>query len=164
MLHIAGGNGAGKTTLLRALLGLHREWEGEVTWTLDGPPAYVSHAVGLHGGLTLAENLRWHGALRGRRLADGDISRALAAFGLEGLGQRLCGRLSQGQRKRGNLARLLVAPASCWALDEPAALLDAEGLAALHRLMQQHREAGGGILITSHQPLGMDGVQTLELG
>lgn len=164
ILHIRGGNGTGKTTLLKALLGFYTEYEGQIEWRLDEPPAYVSHAAGLSDNLTVAENLHWYAELCGQRLSSEDLARALAALGLEGMGHRLGSTLSQGQKKRANLARLLVAPRTCWVLDEPASALDADGITILHGLLRRHRDGGGGIIITSHQPLDLEGVKTLALG
>ncbi|MGI9323274.1 MAG: heme ABC exporter ATP-binding protein CcmA [Pseudomonadales bacterium] len=163
LLHVKGSNGAGKTTLLKILLGFYTEYEGEVAWSLEEPPAYISHAAGIKNNLTVAENLRWHCELSGSQPAPDRMELALAALGLQGLAQRLGGSLSEGQRKRANLARLLVAPRACWILDEPTAGLDANGSTMLHQLLAQHRASGGAAIVTSHQPMTADQIKTLDL-
>ena len=72
--------------------------------------------------------------------------------------------LSAGQRQRAALARVVASGAPLWLLDEPANGLDADGLARLDAAMAAHRAAGGAILAASHQPLALDGAQTVALG
>lgn len=65
--------------------------------------------------------------------------------------------LSQGQRRRGALARLaLERQAALWILDEPYDALDTDGLAAVNRLLREHLARGGSVLLTSHQHVGTD--------
>jgi heme exporter protein A len=84
--------------------------------------------------------------------SDDDIERALAAVSLAGQEERPVGALSAGQQRRVALARLLVSPARLWLLDEPFTALDSSGCDWLDEQIQQHVEAGGGLIFTSHQP------------
>ena len=61
--------------------------------------------------------------------------------------------LSQGQKRRTALAQLVLARARLWVLDEPAAALDAAGIAWLAAELDAHLESGGVAVVTSHQPL-----------
>ena len=72
--------------------------------------------------------------------------------------------LSTGQRKRAALARVIASEAPLWLLDEPANGLDTDGLDRLEAAMAGHRAGGGAILAASHQPLALDGAQTVRLG
>ena len=64
--------------------------------------------------------------------------------------------LSQGQRRRAALARLAVSAAlPLWILDEPFAALDAVAVELVRSLAGQHLAAGGMLVITSHQDLGL---------
>ena len=51
--------------------------------------------------------------------------------------------------------RLFLIDAQAWILDEPFSAIDAIGVQALEARMQAHVEAGGVMVITSHQPLNM---------
>ena len=63
-------------------------------------------------------------------------------------------RLSQGQRQRLALARLLLSPhRPLWLLDEPSAALDTEGSTLLDTLLEEHLEGGGSALIATHLPV-----------
>ncbi|MBS0194307.1 MAG: heme ABC exporter ATP-binding protein CcmA [Proteobacteria bacterium] len=155
-LLVTGGNGAGKTTLLRVLAGLLRASEGELRW--QGEPcaalpaesiAFVGHHPGHKADLSTLDNLRYAAGLHGCR-ASASPTAALASVGLAGYEDTPAGRLSAGQRKRLSLARLLLAPASLWLLDEPYANLDRDGMALVDHLLSRHLQDGGAALITTH--------------
>ncbi|HEY8352383.1 MAG TPA: AAA family ATPase, partial [Sphingomonadales bacterium] len=71
--------------------------------------------------------------------------------------------LSAGQQRRAAIARLLLQPASLWLMDEPTVGLDARSLDDLTRLMAEHVEAGGAIMVATHQPLDLPSMQDLDL-
>lgn len=159
LLHVAGSNGSGKTTLLRALCGLSRPSAGEVRW--QGASiralgeayrrclAFVGHSDGIQGELTASENLRVTVRLSGDN--EKQVQQALACLGLAPASELPAKLLSQGQKRRLALARLLAAPRVLWILDEPFSGLDARSAATLHELLAEHLAAGGLVVITSHQ-------------
>ncbi|MEW5248543.1 cytochrome c biogenesis heme-transporting ATPase CcmA [Microbulbifer discodermiae] len=167
-LQIQGANGTGKTTLLRTLTGSAGGYRGEIRWRgrslPGGLPAlresllYIGHREGVRRGLTPLENLSWYGA------DTAAAYRALQQLGLQGFEDSLCQRLSAGQNRRVALARLyLPQPPRLWILDEPLAALDADGVASLEARMARHLAGGGIVLFTSHQPVALDGIQTVDL-
>ena len=167
-LLVRGGNGHGKTSLLRILCGLSQPVAGEVRWR--GQPiaseheqyckemSYVGHVNGIKDDLTPLENLRLAAALDGRDL---DLPVAVAA--LEQVGLSRCQDfparvLSFGQRRRVALAGLMTAGALLWILDEPLTGLDVHGVAMVEKLIRDHVVSGGMAIMTTHQPLTLDGV------
>ena len=117
--HVRGANGAGKTTLLRVLAGLFSNYEGEVVWDVDRFPLYIGHRPGVKNQLTCLENLAWLMRLHQDDTSEESLRDALGEIGLGGYENVLCGQLSEGQRKRVSLARMLLSDSPVWILDEP---------------------------------------------
>ena len=173
LLHLQGANGSGKTTLLRALAGLSQPRHGEIRWR--GAPiaqqreafaaalCYVGHLNGLQGELNAIENLRFAAWLNGHNAAR--VAHALERLGLAAHAHLPAKVLSQGQKRRLTLARLLLADKPLWLLDEPFTALDTASCARIGALLDAHLAAGGMVLMASHQALATDAarVQTLVL-
>ena len=174
-LRVSGPNGCGKTTALRIVCGLLPPEAGRVRWRdrvvsePAGDPewrreiAFVGHREALKDTLTPLENLRFARALRGGAGTPGPEA-ALERVGLERERDTLTLELSAGQRRRASLARLLLAGATLWVLDEPAAALDREGTDLVEALCAEHAATGGAIVFTSHQPLDLEPVRELPVG
>src|SRR3990167_8843014 len=118
---------------------------------------------GLKGDLSVAENLLAAERLRGAPPAEDRLDSALVAFDLSALASRAVRTLSAGQRRRTALARVVLAPALGWLLDEPLNALDAPAQAAFRTALATHLAAGGLAIAATHTDLGMP-CRTLELG
>ena len=169
-LLVQGDNGAGKTTLLRVLSGLLRADSGEIS--IDGQPAkaalraraiaYLGHLPALKADLSALENLNFLCGLHGRRRGQMP-GNALGIVGLAGYEDTLARQLSAGQKKRLSLARLWLAPAPLWLLDEPYANLDLDGINLVNRMVQAHLRSGGAALLTTHGAYAAPPVRTRML-
>ena len=160
--HLVGENGTGKTTLLMQLAGLLSVVTGEVYYqgsrTLPVQPLYVSHQLGIHPSLTVAQNLTFLLNLYGITPNNDDIDAALAWVGLQGFETISSSHLSAGQTRRITLARLyLLTPemTPLWLLDEPFTALDVSMVARMEMRLSEFADAGGAIVMTSHQPVGV---------
>ncbi|MFT5208867.1 MAG: heme exporter protein A [Flavobacterium sp.] len=156
VLQIKGPNGAGKTTLLRILCGLFKEYEGDVNWDLEKHPLYLGHKPGVKDLLTVRENLSWLCEIQQFSPNAQKISTALTEVGLGLYEDVLAGNLSEGQRKRINLARFYLIESPVWLLDEPFSAIDVEGISKLEDRFRSHIREGGSIIFTSHQSINMD--------
>lgn len=167
--HLIGANGTGKTTLLMQLAGLLPVLSGEVYYqgvaSLPIQPLYVSHQLGIHPNLTVAQNLTFLLNLYGISPSVTDIDDALAWVGLQGFETISSSHLSAGQTRRITLARLyLLTPevTPLWLLDEPFTALDVDMVARMEDRLRDFANAGGAILMTSHQAVGVAN-QVLDL-
>lgn len=172
-LVLTGRNGSGKSTLLRVVAGFIRPDHGTVAYESPGaeprPVREVSHYLGHRNGmkaeLTVTENLSfWKDFLgdadQGTSL---DIEDAAERVGLASITHLPYGYLSAGQQRRFAMARLLVAHRPVWLLDEPTAALDIKADAMFSGLVRDHLTGGGMVIAATHQPLGLNNPQMLEM-
>jgi ABC-2 type transport system ATP-binding protein len=155
-----GRNGAGKSTTMRVLAGVIEPDAGVVT--VGGVAAHRPAArarVGfapeepaLASGLTVVEQLRFAGrlrGLRGRPLEDG-VAAVIDSLDLTDVKMRLCGALSKGTRQRVGTAMALLGAPAVLLLDEPGAGLDPTQASRLRALLLDRRAQGAAILLSSH--------------
>ena len=171
-LVLVGPNGSGKSSLLRVMAGFIRPVQGDLLW--DGAAlsddfdahrarlCYVGHHDAVKPVLSVAENLAFWAELTGNGAAS--VIDALNVFGIGRLADVPGRFLSAGQKRRVNLARILVTPSPIWLLDEPTTALDAAAIEALQGAIAAHRAGGGMVIVSTHSDLGLDGVDTLNLG
>lgn len=176
LLHVRGRNGSGKTTLLRALCGLLAPDAGTILWNGEDTrrlredfhtdTLYFGHLNGIKADLTGLENLRVAATLDGDRVEDDRLWEALAQMGLAGFEDLPTKVLSQGQKKRVALARLLLSEAPLWILDEPFTALDVDAVDQLQILIAEHVASDGLVILTTHQevPLTSGQIRRLHLG
>ena len=169
LLH--GPNGSGKTSLLRLLAGFLEPADGWLTWNgraaAEDISAYqsrithVGHLDAVKRALSVTENIEFWAGLGD---ADSDPVAALDALGIGHLATVPARILSAGQRRRLGLARLAVAAAPLWLLDEPTVTLDSASIASVEGLIAGHRERGGMVVVATHVGLALPGAAVLDLG
>ncbi|MDP2021269.1 MAG: ATP-binding cassette domain-containing protein, partial [Hydrogenophaga sp.] len=147
--------------------------EGHLTWAASSHAAheprsqrlvYVGHLNAMKDDLTVCESLQFIARLHGQ---DGSRPRVLEALRLLGMHHRrnaAVRTLSQGQRRRAALARLVLeSDAALWVLDEPFDALDIAGIDTVNGLLKAHLARGGSVLLTSHLPLDASALPATEL-
>ena len=161
LMMLEGRNGSGKTTLLRTLCGLYIAEQGEVLWnglsikkqdeTFRRELLYLGHLNSIKGDLSVLENLRINCLLAGDVVSHEDLMAALDTIGLYAFEDYPTSQLSQGQKRRVALARLLVSKASLWILDETFVALDVAAEELLQSIIAKHVDNGGMVILTTHQ-------------
>jgi multiple sugar transport system ATP-binding protein len=154
---ILGPSGAGKTTTLKSVAGLVDGARGEIRIAgrdmtgvepYDRGVAMAFESYALYPQKTVEENLAsplrsgrngtWTQAQQADR-----IKQVTTTLGIDHLLKRYPRELSNGQRQRTALGRVLVRPAEVYLLDEPLSHLDAKLRAAMRAELKQLGELSG---------------------
>jgi heme exporter protein A len=165
LLTIEGANGSGKTSLLRAIAGLIDLEQGLVRWNkadvkrnrqaFHANLVWMGHRPGFKGDLTLIENLRFESGLRSMMSA---AEHHLVRLGIATVTDLPFRALSAGQQRRVALARMILADAPLWLMDEPFSNLDAAGQELVIALLREHLHDGGLCVMATHRRFGLDAV------
>ena len=173
LLYLQGRNGSGKTSLLRMLCGLSPAAAGEIRWrgepigrlgeTYRRELCYLGHHNAIKEELTPLENLLASARLADEVLDTGHALAALEQLGLAGREDLPCRYLSQGQKRRVALARLVHERRPLWLLDEPFVALDAAAVELIAGLISVHLQHGGLVVLTTHQAVDIPAASVREL-
>lgn len=160
-LQLFGANGCGKSSLLSVIAGHSAPSSGKIFWRFDGETAsvketvdqqvFVGHETPLRPSLTAYENLQYWAGVYGKKT--GVIEPALERCGMVDFRDAPCERLSEGQKRRLELARCLMSQRPIWILDEPTASLDRSGNRIWSEEIREHQSNGGIAIIATHDRL-----------
>lgn len=156
---LIGRNGSGKTTLFRTMLGLIPAVGGRVTLQDPHRVAYIAQRVSFDALFPLqVSEVVAHGTMngwsflrpRGSSVKE-RVARALDAVDAGELAPRLFRTLSEGQKQRVLLARMVASDAKLVLLDEPTAAMDAVAeQQTLELLARLQRDYGLSVIVVSH--------------
>ncbi len=161
VIALTGPNGAGKSTLLLTLAGLLPAAAGTVAALGQGDPAgWSSRELAARLGVVFQnpEHQFVAATVRDELAAgvggpDGDAARVdalLERLGLRGLAAVSPYALSGGEQRRLSVATALAAAPPLLLLDEPTFGQDSRTWAALAALLAEHRDAGGAVVMATH--------------
>jgi len=169
---LIGANGAGKTTTLRAISGMLRPSNGQISYETTPIAGLKPHRLvarglchapegrGIFPNLTVTENLQLGAFLR--RDADGiakDIDRGFTLFPrLKERRTQMAGTLSGGEQQMLAIARALMAKPRLLLLDEPSLGLAPTVVETIFNIIQEINRQGVTILLVeqnAHLALGI---------
>jgi heme exporter protein A len=114
---------------------------------------YIGHRSGVKEELSSLENLRITSALAGFEITRAQAKEALSRLGLAGRENLPARFLSEGQRRRSALARLITCNTVLWLLDEVVASLDHAAVTLIEKVIGDHLSKGGIAIVATHQEL-----------
>jgi ABC-2 type transport system ATP-binding protein len=154
---LLGPNGAGKSTTLEIIETLRDKTEGKVTvggFDLDKDPNNIKKIIGVqlqssgyYPGLHLVELIEMFGGLYNQPV---EPMKLLGMFNLEDKAKAKFKELSGGQKQRFSIATTLINKPKIIFLDEPTTGLDPQARRNLWDLIQQVRNQGTTVVITTH--------------
>lgn len=162
MFGLLGVNGAGKTTLLRMLSTVITPTSGSA-WVANYNVAseaedvrrnigFLSTTTALYARLTAREMIRYVGSLYG--IAGRDLERRtdelIELLEIAPFADRLCDKLSTGQRQRVSLARTVLHDPPVLFFDEPTAGLDVLAGQTIMEFIERQRKAGKTVVFSTH--------------
>lgn len=154
---LAGPNGAGKSTLINILLGLYLPDGGEIH--VDGLRLPIDNKLKARMGylpesVAFSENLSGWAMMsffaHARGIGRKRMHEVMELIGLSQASRRAISGYSKGMRQRLALGISVLHEPEVLILDEPTSGLDQEGLGVLWSLLDEWREKGRLILISSH--------------
>ena len=154
---LLGPNGAGKSTIMKSIIGFLR-YSGTIT--LNGIPnktiearkilGYIPEMPSLYPTLTVAEHMEF--IARAYKLTDykDRIDQLLTRFELADKKKKFGDELSKGMQQKLNLCLGLLPDPDILLLDEPLLGLDPHAIKELKMMIEEMRQAGKTMLISTH--------------
>ena len=163
---LEGANGSGKTMAMRVAVGLVIPQSGEVC--IDGRALGKDMSFPPSVGLLIEEPsvLESYSALNNLRLvasirevaSEDDLCSALERVGLDPENRKRVSKFSLGMRQRLGLAMALMERPDLLVLDEPTNALDESGRVLLAGIVEEERNRGAAMLLSSHDAEFLDEV------
>lgn len=156
---IMGPNGCGKTTLIRSICGIQGLDEGQVL--LDkidikhhdnnymDKIIYIGHKNSLNNDFSVYENLEYLSAFDSSSKIN-KINEAMKYFDIYKYRNYMVSEISEGNKKKVSLARLLISQKKVWILDEPLSYLDDTAVNIFTNLILNHQKKGGITIASTH--------------
>ena len=160
IIQLEGENGVGKTSLLNMISGLISPDKGfikickkditELGKYKKKKFTYIPDKNCLKENFTVNENLKSWLKLSNLKTNYNTYQKALNTFSLNDIQGSLVKNLSQGQKKKVALTKLLFSESKLWLLDEPLNGIDTKTIMTFKKVMIQHLKQNGSILFSSH--------------
>lgn len=153
-----GENGCGKSVLFKLISGLYRPDSGEIFIEgdrigdkFDFPPnmGIFIDAPGFVSIYSGYQNLKFLAEILGK-IGDSEIQHAMAAVGLDYNDKTHVKHYSLGMKQKLGIAQAIMENQKIILFDEPFNALDADSHRKMLQLMQDLRQEGKTILLTSH--------------
>ena len=149
---LIGPNGIGKTTLMRLILGWDRDYEGQINKNNGIKISYSPETPDFPKILTGRKVLEYYMEARGMEKTDyTEESRILMEkVGIELKRDTKVENYSKGMLQRLGVAQALIGHPDLLLLDEPSAGLDFFGQQEMQKIINELKEDGKAVILSSH--------------
>ena len=159
---VRGKNGSGKTSLLRVLAGYIKNYSGNILFNGNNIKSdnellsefrFLGQQNTLKGNLSVQQNIAmWELIYQ----VKSDINEISKILNIEQILNVDINSLSDGQKKRVSLARLIISNAKVWLLDEPLVYLDQDKIDLLQNIILRHNKRGGITIYSSNTNINLE--------
>lgn len=154
---LLGPNGAGKSTVIKSIAGLLKykgniRIEGMDARTVEAKKcfAYVPELPYMYEALTVREHIEFITRAYGVTVTEEEVDALLEKFELADKKDKLGNELSKGMMQKVSICCALVVKPKVILLDEPMVGLDPAAIKELKVVIQELKEAGCTVLISTH--------------
>lgn len=157
---LLGPSGAGKTTVIKLLIGVLTKTKGAISVLNKAPEQYDANVLsslgialdtdGFYERLTCYDNLKIYARIHAVQQKKERIHSLLEQVGLSKEANKTVAKLSKGMRQRLSFARAILHAPKIVFLDEPTNGLDPTTTRVIHHLMEDLRNDGITIFLTTH--------------
>ena len=162
---ISGNNGTGKTSLLRILCNLLTPKSGDVIWKGQSiykntddylkNITYIADINSSKNNLTVIENMTFWKNLYKSSITYENFMRLIDNLNLRETMNQYVNLLSQGQKRKLELSRLIIEERNIWIMDEPFLGLDQDTINIIGDTISDHLKQNGTVILSSHVPIGI---------
>ena len=145
---LVGDNGSGKSTLLKILSGIYKNYEGDLSFSEKKLVFYSGHKAGLKNNLSVRENIFFD--IRLPKISLSQINSVLKKLDLIDYSDIQSAYLSEGQKRKINIASFMLSTANLYLLDEPFNNLDRKTTDLLKEIFDIKINTGAKIIFSSH--------------
>ena len=173
IINITGANGIGKTTLLKILTHVLIPKKGDIFWNGKNikknlfnyykDVTFVMDKQTTKINLSVIENIFFWKKLFSSIISKKEIDAILDLLSLDSYRNTPINYLSNGEIKKLELTRLVIARKKLWMLDEPYISLDIETINLLNETFINHTKSGGMIIFSSHYVPEIPNIENLQL-
>ena len=146
---LVGDNGSGKSTLLKILSGIYKNYEGELSCLEGDSVFYSGHKTGLKNNLSARENIYFD--IRLPQISYSEINSVLQQLDLIDYSDIQSAYLSEGQKRKINIASFILSNANLYLLDEPFNNLDSKTTDLVREIFDMKINSGAKIIFSSHE-------------
>ncbi len=156
IIAILGPNGSGKTTMIKTILGMVIAQKGDILlngesvknkWSYRDQISYLPQIANFPQNLSVTELI---GMIKNLRTQQADDVALIELFGLTPFLDKKLGTLSGGTRQKVNIVLTFMFDSPLVILDEPTTGLDPVALIHLKKIINEEKQKGKMILITTH--------------